>query len=98
MPRRTLLVSFLAFATAVAVVVSCAGGTEPTPAAVPSAATSTVTVSAATVPSGTAVAVLLQARDASGANITSGGATVAFALSGNGTSSGTFGTVNDQNN
>jgi hypothetical protein len=40
-------------------------------------------------------AVVLQARDTYGNNLTSGGSLVAFSLTGGGTSSGTFGTVKD---
>jgi hypothetical protein len=66
-------------------------------APVPSAATSTVSVGAGSVPSGTNTTVTLQAKDGAGVNITSGGATVTFSLA-SGTSTGTLGSVTDNNN
>jgi len=59
-----------------------------------SAGRSVVSVSAGTVVSGSAVTLTLQAKDAAGNNITSGGATVVFAASG-GTSTGTVGATTD---
>lgn len=61
-----------------------------------STATSLVTVSAATVASGTAVTLSLQAKDAAGNNLTTGGAVVAFTASG-GTSTGVIGATTDHN-
>src|SRR6185503_19758692 len=54
-----------------------------------SPATSEVTVSAATVTSGDAVTLTLQAKDAAGNNLTTSGSTVVFTL-GSGTSTGTI--------
>jgi hypothetical protein len=62
-----------------------------------SAATSLVTVSSGTVASGGAVTLTLQARDAEGNNLTTGGAIVAFSFAG-GTSTGTIGAVTDSLN
>ncbi|MGA2384408.1 MAG: invasin domain 3-containing protein, partial [Gemmatimonadales bacterium] len=58
---------------------------------------STVTVSAGTVASGSAVTLTLQAKDAAGNNLTTGGATAVFAVSG-GTSTGTIGVTTDHSN
>jgi hypothetical protein len=55
---------------------------------------STVSVSAATVASGGTVTLTLQAKDASGNNLTSGGLTVGFTASG-GTSTGAIGPTSD---
>ncbi len=63
-----------------------------------SPATSIVTVSSATVASGLGVTVSLQAKDAAGVNLTTGGATIVFSLAGTGTSTGTFGAVTDNAN
>ena len=62
-----------------------------------SVATSTLSVSNATVASGNTVTLSLQARDAAGNPISSGGATVAFSHTG-GTSTGTIGTTSDHGN
>jgi YVTN family beta-propeller protein len=59
-----------------------------------SAAQSVVTVSAPTLASGAAATLTLQAKDAFGNNLTSGGATVAFSASG-GTSTGSIGSTAD---
>jgi YVTN family beta-propeller protein len=59
-----------------------------------SAATSIVTVSSPTVASGATVTLTLQAKDAAGNAITTGGATVGFTASG-GTSTGTIGPTAD---
>lgn len=59
-----------------------------------SAATSLVSVSSATLASSTAATLTLQAKDAAGNNLTSGGATVAFSATG-GTSTGTIGATTD---
>ncbi|HMA42336.1 MAG TPA: invasin domain 3-containing protein [Gemmatimonadales bacterium] len=61
-----------------------------------STATSLVTVSAATVASGAAVTLTLQAKDAAGNNLTKGGAVVAFTASG-GTSTGVVSATTDHN-
>jgi adhesin/invasin len=61
-----------------------------------STATSLVTVSAATVASGTAVTLSLQAKDAAGNNLITGGAVVAFTASG-GTSTGVISATTDHN-
>ena len=61
-----------------------------------STATSLVTVSAATVASGAAVTLTLQAKDAAGNNLTKGGAVVAFTASG-GTSTGVISATTDHN-
>jgi hypothetical protein len=58
---------------------------------------SVVTVSSGSVVSGSTVTLTLQAKDASGNNITSGGATVVFTRSG-GTSTGTIGPTTDNHN
>jgi len=58
---------------------------------------SVVTVSSGTVVSGSAVTLTLQAKDASGNNISTGGATVVFTASG-GTSTGTIGSTADNHN
>ncbi len=64
-----------------------------------STARSTVTVSTASVASGGAVTLTLQAKDANGNNLTAGGATVAFTQSGGaGVSSGTIGATTDSLN
>jgi YVTN family beta-propeller protein len=62
-----------------------------------SPATSVVTVSGDTVASGAIVTLRLQAKDPSGNNLTSGGATVAFSFSG-GTSTGGIGVTADSGN
>ena len=67
-----------------------------TPGAI-SANTSVVTVSTGTVASGATTAMTLQAKDAAGNNLTTGGATVVFTLSG-GTSTGTIGATTDNGN
>ncbi len=59
--------------------------------------TSTVTVASGTVVSGNAVLLTLQAKDAGGNNLTTGGLTVVFIQSG-GTSTGTIGPVTDNGN
>ena len=59
-----------------------------------STATSVVSVASGTVASGSAVGLTLQARDAAGNTLTTGGATVVFTASG-GTSTGTIGTTTD---
>jgi len=59
---------------------------------------SVVTVSIATVQSGSTVTITLQAKDAADNNLTTGGLTVAFSLTGGGTSSGTIGSVTDNGN
>ena len=64
-----------------------------TPAAV-SLAVSAVTVSSPTVAGGGTATLTLQAKDAFGNNLTSGGLTVLFSFSG-GTSTGTIGSTND---
>ncbi len=61
------------------------------------AAKSVVTVSSATIGSGAVATLTLQAKDAFGNNLTSGGATVAFSASG-GTSTGTIGATVDHAN
>ncbi|WP_413287623.1 invasin domain 3-containing protein [Bdellovibrio sp. HCB337] len=74
--------------------------TQPTVAVTPgslSLASSVVTVAASTVASGSSVLATLQAKDAAGNNITSGGATVVFSRTG-GTSTGTFGATTDVGN
>jgi hypothetical protein len=58
---------------------------------------SVVTVSSPTVVSGSAVTLTLQAKDANGNNITTGGATVVFTYSG-GTSTGTISSTTDNHN
>jgi hypothetical protein len=63
----------------------------------PSAVTSLITASATTVTSGSGVTVQVQAKDAAGNIISSGGSTVAFSRSG-GTATGTFGIVTDNGN
>lgn len=67
-----------------------------TPGAV-TAAKSVVTVSSATIGSGAVATLTLQAKDAFGNNLTSGGATVVFGASG-GTSTGTIGATVDHAN
>jgi uncharacterized protein YjdB len=67
-----------------------------TPGAV-SMSQSTVSVSAGTVAPGGTVTLTLQAKDASGNNLTTGGLTVVFAASG-GTSTGTIGATTDSAN
>ena len=62
-----------------------------------SAVTSTVTLSAASVASGSAIVATLQGRDAAGNSRSTGGDTVVFTRSG-GVSTGTFGSVTDNNN
>ncbi|HYK11096.1 MAG TPA: invasin domain 3-containing protein [Gemmatimonadales bacterium] len=62
-----------------------------------SAATSFVTLGSATDTSGKGISVLLQAKDANGNNLTTGGLTVAFTHSG-GTSTGSFNAVTDNGN
>ncbi len=62
-----------------------------------SPAKSVVTVSSASVASGSAVTLALQAKDSAGNNLTVGGATVVFSDSG-GTSTGTIGTTADSGN
>ncbi|HTH64466.1 MAG TPA: invasin domain 3-containing protein [Gemmatimonadales bacterium] len=62
-----------------------------------SAAQSVVTVSSATIGSGGVATLTLQAKDAFGNNLTTGGATVLFSASG-GTSTGTIGSVVDHAN
>src|SRR5688572_2433046 len=62
-----------------------------------SASTSVVTVSTGTVASGATTALTLQAKDAAGNNLPTGGATVVFTLSG-GTSTGTIGATTDNGN
>src|SRR6185436_5336027 len=57
----------------------------------------TVTVPSASLTSGSSFLLTLQARDAAGNALTTGGFTVAFSLSG-GTSTGTIGTTTDLNN
>ncbi len=59
-----------------------------------STCTSTVNVSSSTVASGNAVTLTLQAKDAAGNNLSSGGLTVVFSNSG-GTSTGTIGSTTD---
>ena len=61
-------------------------------------ATSAVELSAVSVASGSLVTVALQAKDAAGNDLTSGGATVAFALGTSGGGQGTFGPVTDNSN
>ena len=63
----------------------------------PSLAQSTVSVGAATVPSGTSTTLTLTVRDAGGTVLTGGGLTVAFSL-GAGTSTGTISAVTDNAN
>src|SRR6185503_8036723 len=66
--------------------------TLPTITVTPGAATtaqSVVTTSSGTVVSGSTATLTLQARDAAGNNLTSGGATVVFSTTGAGTSTGT---------
>ena len=60
----------------------------------PSLSQSVVTVLSSTVTAGQSVSVLLQAKDASGNNVPSGGQTVVFSNSG-GVSTGTFGSTTD---
>ncbi len=62
-----------------------------------SKATSVVTTSAASVVSGTAATLTLQAKDAAGNKLTTGGLTVGFTASG-GTSTGTIGATTDNGN
>ena len=101
--RRTHLAISIGAVVSIAIA-SCAESTEPesTTTGVPSPATSTVSVSNATLVSGTPVIVTLQAKTAAGVNLAIGGATVAFALGtspiGPGVSAGTFGVVTDNNN
>jgi len=74
--------------------------TLPTIAVTPGPAStsqSIVSVSAATVASGGTVALTLQAKDAAGNNLTTGGLAVAFSASG-GTSTGTIGATTDEAN
>jgi hypothetical protein len=74
--------------------------TLPTITVTPGAAStsrSTVAASAATVVSGGMVTLTLQAKDAAGNNLTTGGLTVAFTASG-GTSTGTIGSTTDHAN
>ena len=63
----------------------------------PSTTTSTITVSAASILSGATDTLTLTARDAYGNALTSGGALVAFSISG-GTSTGTISSVSDNGN
>ena len=63
-----------------------------------SAATSVVTVSASSIASGTGATITLQAKDAAGTNLSTGGAAVAFSLGASGTSTGTIGGVTDNAN
>ena len=70
--------------------------TTVTPGAV-STSQSTVSVSAGTVASGGTVTLTLRAKDAAGNNLTTGGLTVAFTVSG-GTSTGTIGATTDNAN
>ncbi len=67
-----------------------------TPGAI-SAATSTISVSPSSIASGSNATLTLTARDAAGNLLTNGGATITFSASG-GTSTGTIGAVNDNNN
>jgi YVTN family beta-propeller protein len=67
-----------------------------TPGAI-SAATSVVTASSGLISSGAAATLTLQAKDAAGNNLVTGGATVAFTASG-GTSTGAFGATTDNGN
>jgi hypothetical protein len=62
-----------------------------------STATSTVSVSSPTVIAGSSVIITLQAKNAAGTNLTSGGGHVAFTYSG-GTSTGTISVVTDHGN
>ena len=62
-----------------------------------SAATSVVSVSSGTVASGAGVTLTLQAKDAAGNNLTTGGATVVFTATG-GTSTGSVGATTDNGN
>ena len=62
-----------------------------------SAATSVITVQSATILSGATDTLLLQAKDAAGNNVTTGGATVVFTNSG-GTSTGSIGAAADHGN
>src|SRR5207245_2729907 len=62
-----------------------------------STATSTVGLSAGTVASGSAVTLTLQAKDAAGNNLTTGGLTVVFTRTG-GTSNGTISTTTNVGN
>ena len=74
--------------------------TLPTITVTPGAAStsrSTIAVSAATVVSGGTVTLTLQAKDAAGNNLTTGGLTVAFTTSG-GSSTGTIGSTTDHAN
>src|SRR5262245_1156052 len=71
--------------------------TAGTPGAI-SAALSTVALSPASIETGGTTTVTLTARTALGAPLTTGGATVTFALAGDGTIQGTFGNVTDNGN
>src|SRR5262249_48890389 len=67
----------------------------------PGAATATqsiVSTSAATVLSGSTATLTLQAKDAAGNNLTTGGATVVFSTTGAGTSTGTISGTTDNGN
>jgi adhesin/invasin len=68
-----------------------------TPGAV-SAGHSTVTISPTTLPPGSTATITFQAKDAAGNNLTIGGSTVTFTLSGAGTANGTIGAVTDHHN
>ncbi|MGB2867530.1 MAG: FG-GAP-like repeat-containing protein [Bacteroidota bacterium] len=59
---------------------------------------STVSLSGSTVSSGGTITATLQAKDVNGNNVTSGGATVAFFMTGAGSSTVSFGSVTDNNN
>ena len=59
---------------------------------------SIITISPSTVGSGAVTAITLRTRDANGNDLTTGGLTVAFSLTGGGTSSGTIGEVTDNGN
>lgn len=75
--------------------------TQPTVTVTPgpaSATTSVVTLSGSTIPSGSNLTITLQAKDAADNTVTSGGATVAFALGVSGGSTGTVGSVTDNAN
>jgi hypothetical protein len=78
-------------------VTSRASAVMVTPGAV-SLARSVVTLSAPSVRSGSPLTVTLQAEDAAGNKLTTGGLKVAFALTGPGGGSGTFGPVRDDRN
>jgi adhesin/invasin len=95
-----LRAALFSFTFGIAALIACGGGTEPGggDGPDPSAATSTVTISSAAIASGSSATITLTAKDASGALIASGGASVVFSLGAGGTSAGTISAAVDNGN